>query len=261
MFSISRDLKTFLLASSVISLLASLGCAKPPLQEIADAEAALEKARGVEAQVYAPETFASAEEMLTQAKEEMDLKKYKPSRESALKSQDLSNRAIEEAVRKKAAEDESAREHGLTEAEKAAGPTMETEAITVAELEEEKTGTGALEEGVTITSLKTVYFAFDDFSLSEASRETVAENSEWLKKYINVKIQIEGHCDERGSNEYNLALGERRAKTTRDYLVYLGVDPGRLSVITYGEEVPVDPGHDETAWAKNRRAEFVVQTD
>jgi len=73
-----------------------------------------------------------------------------------------------------------------------------------------------------------------------------------------VKILIEGHCDERGTEEYNLALGEKRAKSTMDYLVSLGISPDRLRIISYGKSQPLDPGHDETAWAKNRRAQFLI---
>lgn len=236
------------------------GCpAKPPLEEISSAEASLEKAREVEAPIYAPDTFKSAEDMLAQAKDEMDKKQYGASRESALQAKDLADQSADEAARKKAAKTEGDRP-GLTPEEMAAGPRMETAEISVAELESQQTGTGALEEGVTISSLEPIHFAFDEFSLNETAREILSRNATWLKKYANVNIQIEGHCDERGSNEYNIALGERRAKSARDYLVFLGVETGRLSIISYGEEVPIDPGHSESAWAKNRRAEFVVLT-
>jgi peptidoglycan-associated lipoprotein len=88
--------------------------------------------------------------------------------------------------------------------------------------------------------------------------EILKENAALLHKYPKVKIQIEGHCDERGTNEYNLALGERRANSTRNYLISLGISPDRISTISYGEERPLDPGHNEEAWAKNRRAHFVI---
>jgi peptidoglycan-associated lipoprotein len=107
--------------------------------------------------------------------------------------------------------------------------------------------------------INTIYFDFDSSVLLDKSRDTLSKNADVLiKKLPKVKIQIEGHCDERGSAEYNLALGERRAKSALNYLVTLGVPAERLSIISYGKEKPVDPGHDETAWAKNRRAEFVV---
>ncbi|HYS43726.1 MAG TPA: OmpA family protein, partial [Geobacteraceae bacterium] len=85
------------------------------------------------------------------------------------------------------------------------------------------------------------------------------KNAEYLlKKSVSLKIQIEGHCDERGSDEYNLALGEKRAKAALNYLVTLGVPAARLSFISYGKEKPADPGHDDAAWAKNRRDEFAI---
>jgi len=107
--------------------------------------------------------------------------------------------------------------------------------------------------------LRTIYFAFDRADLTEESRATLRANAEWLKANPKYRIRIEGHCDERGTIEYNLALGQRRADAARDYLVSLGVDPGRLTTISYGEERPADPGHNEEAWAKNRRAEFVIE--
>jgi peptidoglycan-associated lipoprotein len=79
-----------------------------------------------------------------------------------------------------------------------------------------------------------------------------------LKKYPKVKVQVEGDCDERGTIEYNLALGERRANATKKYLVSLGVSADRISTISYGKERPLDPGHDEEAWAKNRRAHTII---
>ena len=111
---------------------------------------------------------------------------------------------------------------------------------------------------VPASELDTVYFDFDSFILSPPSRETLTKNSKWLLKNGRVKIQIEGHCDERGSDEYNLALGEKRAKSAMNYLVTLGVPANQLSVISFGKEKPADPGHTEAAWAKNRRAAFVI---
>lgn len=106
--------------------------------------------------------------------------------------------------------------------------------------------------------LQTVYFDFDSYVLSQAARDTLYSNAEYLLKKYNGAIQVEGHCDERGSDEYNLALGEKRAKAALNYLTTLGVPANRLSFISYGKEKPVDPGHDEAAWTKNRRAEFVL---
>ena len=104
-----------------------------------------------------------------------------------------------------------------------------------------------------------VYFDFDKADLRQDSRDVLSKNADGiLKSAAGTKIQIEGHCDERGSAEYNLALGERRAKSVQQYLTTLGVKADMLSTISYGKEKPAVQGNDEAAWAKNRRAEFVV---
>ena len=107
-------------------------------------------------------------------------------------------------------------------------------------------------------ALEKIYFDFDSFVLSTQARDSLSRDAKLLLKYGSAKVQIEGHCDERGSDEYNLALGEKRAKAAMSYLVTLGVPSSQLSFISYGKEKPADPGHDEAAWAKNRRDEFVV---
>ena len=106
--------------------------------------------------------------------------------------------------------------------------------------------------------LKTVYFDFDSSTLEGSAKETAQANADYLKANTNVDVQVEGHCDERGGRQYNLALGERRAKAIRDYMVALGVESKRISTISYGNERPSAEGHDESAWSKNRRANFVV---
>ena len=106
--------------------------------------------------------------------------------------------------------------------------------------------------------LQDIHFAFDRYDLSSKSREILVKNAEFIFKFPEAKFQIEGHCDERGTNEYNLALGERRAMSTKKYLLSLGVPVNRISTISYGEELPIDPRHNEGAWAENRRAHFVI---
>ena len=106
--------------------------------------------------------------------------------------------------------------------------------------------------------LKDIHFDFDKYDIRPGDAEILKENAALLKKYFNVKIQIEGHCDERGTIEYNLALGERRANNTKQYLISLGISPDRISTISYGKERPLDPGHNEEAWAKNRRAHPII---
>jgi peptidoglycan-associated lipoprotein len=107
--------------------------------------------------------------------------------------------------------------------------------------------------------LNDVYFDFDKSALSAEAKQTLAENARQLNDAGSMAVTIEGHCDERGTNAYNLALGEKRANAAKDYLVSLGVDGGRITTISYGEEKPFDAGHDETAWTKNRRGHFVVK--
>ncbi len=106
--------------------------------------------------------------------------------------------------------------------------------------------------------LKDIHFDFDRYDLRPDAKRILAENARVLMEHPTWKVQIEGHCDERGSNEYNLALGEKRARSAMNYLIKLGISPERLSIISYGEERPLDPRHCEEAWAKNRRCHFVV---
>lgn len=108
-----------------------------------------------------------------------------------------------------------------------------------------------------IDGLNTVFFEFDKSSLDAKSKEMIKGNAEWMKKNSNVKLQIEGHCDSRGTIEYNLALGERRANAVKNYMVSLGVASSRIDTISYGEEKPLKTGEDESVWSKNRRANFV----
>jgi len=108
-------------------------------------------------------------------------------------------------------------------------------------------------------ALKDILFAFDKSDLDDAARRALADNAAWMRSHAEFHVMIAGHCDERDTEEYNLALGERRANAARDYLVSLGIIGARLHTISYGEERPVDPGHTETAWAKNRRGQFSVQ--
>ncbi|MCK4532266.1 peptidoglycan-associated lipoprotein Pal [bacterium] len=109
------------------------------------------------------------------------------------------------------------------------------------------------------SELEDVFFGFDKYNVSVQSRTILNENAAWLADQENAYVQIEGHCDERGTVEYNLALGQRRATGVRNYLIKLGVDPKRISSISYGEEKPFDSSSDEDAWAKNRRAHFLVR--
>ncbi len=106
--------------------------------------------------------------------------------------------------------------------------------------------------------LQDAYFDYDSYELRDDARSALATDAEWLKKFPTVQILIEGHCDERGTNEYNLALGERRANSAKDYLTSLGLDGGRVKTVSYGEERPSCTDSDESCWTKNRRAHLVI---
>lgn len=112
-------------------------------------------------------------------------------------------------------------------------------------------------DGGKIEGLSTVNFEYDQASLTDRARTQLKENANWIKNNGSAVVQIEGHCDTRGSVEYNLALGERRAKAVKNYLVNLGVDAKRMTIISYGEEKPLEDTNSETAHARNRRANFV----
>lgn len=106
--------------------------------------------------------------------------------------------------------------------------------------------------------LEMIHFDFDKYFIRENAKPVLEKNAGWLKKWTSIKVLIEGHCDERGTEEYNLSLGEKRAKSTYDYLLSLGLSPDRLKIISYGKSQPIDPGHNEVSWQKNRRAQFTL---
>jgi peptidoglycan-associated lipoprotein len=114
------------------------------------------------------------------------------------------------------------------------------------------------QEDLTVSVGDRVFFDFDKYNLKSPARQTVERLAAWMQNYPAVTLTIEGHADERGTREYNLALGERRANSVRDYLISLGINPNRLSTVSYGEEQPAVLGSNEEAWAQNRRAVFAV---
>ena len=109
--------------------------------------------------------------------------------------------------------------------------------------------------------LKDVYFDFDRYDLNADARTILRGNADWLKSNARARVEIEGHCDERGTGEYNLALGAKRAQAVREYLTSLGIDGARLSTISYGEEIPICKEQSEDCWRQNRRARFVILQD
>ncbi len=126
-------------------------------------------------------------------------------------------------------------------------------------VEEEKPVVQEEPKEVPMPVLDDVFFAFDKYSLTEESKRSLEQNAKELKRASEATIVIEGHCDERGTKAYNLSLGEKRANAAKEYLAALGVPGARVAIISYGKERPFDPGHNETSWAKNRRAHFVIK--
>jgi len=106
--------------------------------------------------------------------------------------------------------------------------------------------------------LKDVFYEFDRYDLSADARSTLRANADWLKNNASARVEIEGHCDERGTSEYNLALGAKRAQAAREFLSSLGIPADRLSTISYGQEIPICREHSEDCWKQNRRARFVI---
>lgn len=130
--------------------------------------------------------------------------------------------------------------------------------ITQPRLADESIGNKSLDDLNRDSPLKPVFFPLDSAELDDAGRAIATANAAVLKKYTSWGITVEGHCDERGTAEYNLALGERRAVAVKTYLSSLGISPDRIRTVSYGKEFPFDMGHSEDAWAKNRRGHFVI---
>lgn len=142
---------------------------------------------------------------------------------------------------------------GETAAKDFTGKGVEEKAVIEGEAVKEKAAS-AIED----ITLKDIYFDFDKFNLKPDARDILKQNADILTKN-KFKVLIEGHCDERGTTEYNLALGERRAKEAKNYFIELGIDGKKIKTISYGKERPLNPEHNEEAWAQNRRDHFVVQ--
>lgn len=158
---------------------------------------------------------------------------------------DEAQNAEQEAKDKKAAEEERLKAEELERQKK---------------LEQQKREEQEKKEAIRNFRDVNIYFSFDSSEISGEARSILEEKSQWLMENRDAKITVEGHCDERGTTQYNLALGERRAESVKTYLVALGVDSSRISTISYGEERPAVEGSGEEAWSKNRRAEFIIDS-
>jgi len=149
---------------------------------------------------------------------------------------------------------------GVTPPRPPAPPQRVEESLPVPQepLSEDSIANRSLDDLNRDSPFRPVYFPLDSSDLDDQGRMVASANAAILKKYPTWVLTIEGHCDERGTAEYNLALGERRAVAVKTYLVSLGIPQDRLRTVSYGKEFPFDPGHDEPAWSKNRRAHFVI---
>ncbi len=143
--------------------------------------------------------------------------------------------------------------YGSTPSTGSGGPGMDESAVG----EDERIQERVQQEGAG-GPLQDVFFSYDSFELSEEARQTLQANADWLQNNAEVKVEVEGHCDDRGTAEYNLALGAKRARAVQDYLITLGVPAERLSVISYGEELPQCTDSNESCWQRNRRGHFSV---
>lgn len=154
-------------------------------------------------------------------------------------------------VTRRTADDELARQRELEERRR----TEREQSLEQDRLAKERMRRTGMEEFTN----EQVYFAYNSSALTPRARDILNRKAEWLRNNPNVSAIIEGHCDDRGTNEYNLALGEKRAESVKTYIIRLGIPGSRLTTISYGEERPVAFGSNESAWAKNRRAQFVIE--
>jgi peptidoglycan-associated lipoprotein len=161
--------------------------------------------------------------------------------------------AREKALREQALRDQAAREAAERAAREAADRAAR-EAADKAKKEAAAKAAAILKE----LQIADINFDFDKYNLKPEAQEILKKGAPAYLKYRDYKLVVEGHCDERGTSEYNLALGEKRATEAAKYLADLGIDKARIKTISYGKEMPLDKGHDEAAWAKNRRAHFVI---
>jgi peptidoglycan-associated lipoprotein len=137
-------------------------------------------------------------------------------------------------------------------------PAPEPTTVPPEPVAEDSIASGSIDDINRNSPLKPVFYGLDVAEVDAEGQKILQENADLLRRYSTWQISVEGHCDERGTAEYNLALGERHAVAARNYLVSLGIPADRVKTVSYGKEFPFDPGHSEEAWAKNRRAHFVV---
>jgi peptidoglycan-associated lipoprotein len=245
-----RALWTILIGVLYVGIMGAGTCGKNAKNQIDAAEVAIEDARQAQAQEYSPVEFTSAEESLLLAQEQYDAIKFRKAEESAVTAESQARIALQRSLEQKARTEEENRIR--REEEEAAMLAYNQTSLFGATIEE------PTEQERASMALHDVHFLLDSFSLSDSAQQILLMNIEWLKSHPTVKIEIEGHCDDRGTEEYNLSLGAKRAKIVVDFLVSAGINEGRIRTISYGESVPIDPGQTDEAWAKNRRAHFAA---
>lgn len=222
------------------------GCPKqPPTKNYQDALAALEAAKREMADKCAKDELASAERMIDQAKKLMDEGKYDLARDTFDAAKKLAEKAAEES--------KSNREECLKRLAAANRPPVDRTPGVPNVISSTEVPVPDNRE-----ALDPIYFGFNQYALSPETKQQLQKHADWIRRNTDAKVQIEGHCDQRGSVEYNLALGERRAIAVRQYLIKLGIPSDRVSVISYGHQRPADPRMTTEAYNKNRRAEFKV---
>jgi peptidoglycan-associated lipoprotein len=156
------------------------------------------------------------------------------------------------------AEEKAAQEEAARQWEMAAEEDIQDQAAAEAAAKEEEM-MQELAAAKKMFEMENIYFDFDSSALSAMAREVLQRKADYLFEVVDASVIIEGHCDERGTEAYNIALGDRRAESAKAYLVDMGIDPARLTTISYGEERPVDPASNPEAWAKNRRDQFIIE--
>ena len=170
-------------------------------------------------------------------------------------SQPPATTAAEEEAKRKA--EEEARQRELERQKSIEEETLKAEGVKETGLSDEMEQERKLTER-SVFQNEDIHFEFDSILLSAQAQEILRKKAQWLKENRTVSVTIEGHCDNRGTNEYNLALGDRRAYSAKVFLIDLGIAETRMQTLSFGEERPLDPGENEEAWAKNRRAHFVI---
>lgn len=232
----------FMIAAFVLLFLLSSCGPKSPLQEMADAQAALKSARERGAETSHGEEYGKAEALLDQALQKMRDKKYEEARSLAIEAKSWLDRIPPV----------SPRPETQNEVEKSPAPEPDFETVLLT--------SNNLGKPDSELALPRVYFDFNDFALRDDARDSLKRAAAWMLNHPAVSLDVQGHCDERGTNEYNLALGERRAVAVRQYWEALGIDPNRLRVISFGEELPLKEGEGEDVWRWNRRVQFVLSS-